>query len=112
MGVAVSCDRCAMELPEGGPYDSPAVWEKRDDVTTHVCASCYDSAVDTGFVERTVYAVVGEENVRMLQAEPGGVEALRTVLAQTDPQCVCGMRNPPGAAACLGCGEQCEAPTE
>lgn len=105
MGSAVSCDICNKELDQ----DTCSVYELKDGDPEHVCVECFDQEKHKQHTFRTVYAVVGERNARMLNAS-GRMPELMQGLEQgfsNCTRCECGAEtvNGPDVTACFACGK-------
>ena len=111
MGSSLTCDRCGVTLEQGEPDASPLVWERReparradeDDVVQHLCVGCFrEGEEEEGYVRRTVYACVGEENARQLTKQEANA---KTVPLSPMTKCqACGAMYRSDMPACFFCG--------
>lgn len=109
MGAELSCDVCQQTLSE----DEDKVREYRGGDPGRVCLSCYVPDVHVGYIERTVYAVVGEENARRMNEgltnrDPTVEEDVRIVTTGFSDvlSCPCGAQTVRrvGVSECFACG--------
>lgn len=109
MGAELSCDVCQQTLSE----EDDTVREYRGGDPEHVCLSCYDPYVHVDYIERTVYTVVSEVNVRRMNEgptnrDPTVDEDVRIVTTGFSDvlSCPCGAQTVrrAGVAECVACG--------
>ena len=107
MGAGLSCDVCNKALSE----ETDDVHECKDATLEHVCVTCFDSEAHKGYVKRSVYGVIGEENVRRINQQNGpGAQAVADALAGSFSDCIkceCGAGTVPGkdVVSCFSCGK-------
>ena len=109
MGAELLCDVCQQTLSE----EEDKVRERGGGDPEHVCLSCYDPDVHVDYTERTVYAVVGEENARrtnegLTNRDLTVEEGVRTFTTGFSDvlSCPCGAQTVRrvGVAECFACG--------
>lgn len=112
MGAQVSCDVCDRLLDEQA--DDVHVYVCKNATQEHVCVTCFNPETHKDHVKRSVYNVVGEENVRRLNENGPGAQNLANQLERAFEDCIqceCGARTVrrEGVVSCFSCGKAFEA---
>jgi len=68
MGAQVSCDICNQMLDE----QKDDVYMCKGTTLEHICVTCFNPETHKDYVKRSVYNVVGEENVRRMNERGPG----------------------------------------
>lgn len=110
MGAELSCDVCKRTLSE----EHDVVRERVGATPEHVCEACFKPDAHKDYVQRTVYAVVGEQNARRMRSDPSSAAAFSQAMEGFSDciPCPCGAETVrrEGVSACFACGRSLDAP--